>query len=239
MKLEAVEGISRYDTLSETGWTHNPHEYLSDININTEIHERLNRCIDLLIAFAVFIVSLPLFISLVVIIRLFDKGPVLFKQERVGRYGTKFNCLKFRTMKVDSEKLLHDLLVSCPSSKAEWERDRKLRTDPRVSKVGSWLRKTSIDELPQLLNVIVGEMSIVGPRPIVSAEIVRYGRYIDQYYRVRPGITGLWQISGRNDTTYRRRVACDVTFVKSDSPVNRLRILAATVPVVLLRRGAY
>jgi lipopolysaccharide/colanic/teichoic acid biosynthesis glycosyltransferase len=142
-------------------------------------------------------------------------------------------------MRRDSAKLLEDLLSRDPFVKSEWESRQKLRRDPRVSRLGNFLRKTSLDELPQLFNVLSGDMSIVGPRPIVPDEAYRYRRYIRFYYAVKPGITGLWQISGRNHTTYRRRVACDVSYVRNRSPYRDLGIVVATVPVVLLCRGAY
>jgi len=142
-------------------------------------------------------------------------------------------------MVVDSEQRLKELLASNPDARAEWARDFKLRRDPRITPIGNFLRKTSIDELPQLLNVLRGEMSIVGPRPIVEGEIERYGRYFADYSRVKPGITGLWQVSGRNNVHYRRRVALDVTYARNKSLALDLRILAMTVPAVLLAKGSY
>ena len=131
------------------------------------------------------------------------------------------------------------LEASDPIARLEWEKDHKLRNDPRITRLGSFLRKSSLDELPQLFNVLRGEMSLVGPRPIVDAEVVRYGRYFADYCSVRPGITGLWQISGRNDVSYRRRVALDVAFARARSRSLYVRILAGTVPSVLVRRGSY
>ena len=168
-----------------------------------------------------------------------DGGPVFYAQTRIGRDGVGFKCLKFRSMLVDAELRLQHLLASDPAARAEWERDRKLRDDPRITAFGFFLRRSSVDEIPQLINVLRGEMSLVGPRPIVAAEAVRYGRYIHHYCSVPPGITGLWQVSGRNDVSYRRRVALDVTYARSKSLMLDLKILAATVPAVLLRRGSY
>lgn len=176
---------------------------------------------------------------IVVAIKLSSRGPVYFSQARLGRGGRTFSCIKFRTMRVDSEAILSVLLANDSSVRVEWERDQKLRNDPRVFAIGGLLRRTSLDELPQLFNVLIGDMSIVGPRPIIEAEAFRYRRYIADYFTVRPGITGLWQVSGRNHTTYRRRVACDVAYVRTKSASNDLRIMALTVPTVLLARGAY
>jgi len=199
----------------------------------------LVRTIDIVIALTAFVFFAPLLVAIAVAIRLSGGGPIFFAQYRVGLDGRQFRCFKFRTMCVDAEQQLRLLLANDPEAREEWARDNKLRKDPRVGKVGSFLRRTSLDELPQMLNVLRGDMSIVGPRPIVESEIVRYGRYFGDYCRVRPGITGLWQISGRNNVSYRRRVACDVSYARSKSAYNDLRIIALTVPAVLLARGAY
>jgi lipopolysaccharide/colanic/teichoic acid biosynthesis glycosyltransferase len=142
-------------------------------------------------------------------------------------------------MRVNSAQLLRELLETDPVALAEWTRDQKLRRDPRITKLGSFLRATSIDELPQLFNVLRGEMSIVGPRPIVEDEVTRYRRFFSDYAAVKPGITGLWQVSGRNNTTYRRRVALDVAYAKHKSVSFDLLILAKTVPAVLFARGSF
>ena len=169
----------------------------------------------------------------------FDPGPILFKQKRVGFGGARFSCYKFRSMCVDAEARLEDLLARDPNARAEWASDQKLKCDPRITRIGYFLRKSSLDELPQLFNVLLGEMSLVGPRPIVETEAPRYGRYIAHYCSVRPGITGLWQVSGRNDVHYRRRVAMDVIYSRSRSLPMNVRILVMTVPSVLLSRGTY
>jgi exopolysaccharide production protein ExoY len=142
-------------------------------------------------------------------------------------------------MAVDAEARLSELLKNDPVARLEWDRDHKLKNDPRITPIGNFLRKSSLDELPQLFNVLIGEMSLVGPRPIVIGEVARYGRYFQQYCSVRPGITGLWQISGRNDVTYRRRVAMDVTYARAQSYGLNMRILVGTVPSVLFARGSY
>ncbi len=167
-----------------------------------------------------------------------DGAPILFAHYRVGKDGKLFRCLKFRTMLRNSEQLLADLLQNDPAARAEWEREQKLANDPRITGVGQFLRKTSLDELPQLFNVIRGEMSLVGPRPITVAELTRYGKVRWHYVSVRPGMTGLWQVSGRNNTTYDERVALDQRYVEQRSLVGDIGILFKTVRVVMLREGA-
>lgn len=168
-----------------------------------------------------------------------DGAPALFRQVRVGHRGRRFTCMKFRTMRPNAERILEELLSKDPTARAEWERSRKLRDDPRLTRVGVFLRRTSLDELPQLFNVLRAEMSLVGPRPIVEDELMRYGSRLRWYEAVRPGITGLWQVSGRNDTSYSRRVALDVLYVKNMGLRFDLRILWRTVGVVLFGWGAY
>ena len=164
---------------------------------------------------------------------------VLFRHQRVGRDGRLFYCLKFQTMVPNAEALLQQLLASDPELRAEWERDHKLKDDPRVTPLGRFLRSTSLDELPQLWNVLKGDMSLVGPRPVTRQELLRYGRNAVMYEMVRPGITGLWQVSGRNFVEYRRRVAMDVVYVKRQSLVLDLWILLKTVLVVVTGHGAF
>jgi lipopolysaccharide/colanic/teichoic acid biosynthesis glycosyltransferase len=173
------------------------------------------------------------------VIKLQDGGPILFGHTRLGYGGRSFKCLKFRSMVVDAEERLQRLLEHDPIARKEWAADQKLRVDPRITPFGVLLRKSSIDELPQLLNVLRGDMSIVGPRPIVQAEISRYGRFYRHYCAVRPGITGLWQVSGRNDVTYRQRVALDSLYARRRSLGLNVWILFKTVPAVLLRKGSY
>jgi lipopolysaccharide/colanic/teichoic acid biosynthesis glycosyltransferase len=197
----------------------------------------LIRCLDVSIAIAALIICWPLLIAVAIVVSL-DGGPVIFSHRRVGYGGTRFHCLKFRTMVVDAEKRLEEVLRQDPAARAEWLRDHKLHNDPRVTRLGRFLRRSSLDELPQLFNVLRGEMSIVGPRPIVDAEIQRYGRRIVHYYKVKPGITGIWQVSGRSDVRYRTRVAMDCLYAKSACPWLYLRLVVATVPAVLARRGS-
>jgi len=204
-----------------------------------ESDEILIRVLDVVFASLALIALAPLMILVTLVIYVMDPGPIFFAHARLGRGGNVFRCLKFRTMVVNAEERLQELLLNDPVARAEWERDHKLRDDPRIIGIGRFLRKSSIDELPQLFNVLRGEMSLVGPRPIVVAEIPRYGRYFSHYCRVRPGITGLWQISGRNDTSYRRRVALDVMYSRSPSLNMYVRILFGTIPSVLAQSGSY
>jgi Undecaprenyl-phosphate galactose phosphotransferase WbaP len=196
---------------------------------------RLNQLLALML--------LALFSPLIALIAFFiwkqDGAPVLYAHYRVGKNGRLFRCMKFRSMLRNSEQVLAALLRDDPVARAEWERDHKLTTDPRITPIGRFLRKSSLDELPQLLNVLRGEMSLVGPRPITVAELTRYGRVRWHYLSVRPGLTGLWQVSGRNNTTYEERVALDQRYVEQRSLWLDACILVKTVRVVLLREGAY
>ncbi len=197
------------------------------------------RVLDIAIALVVLVFTAPLLVALAITIRLQDGGPALFAHPRIGRGGRMFRCFKFRSMVTDAEARLKALLDADPRARREWDADHKLRKDPRLTPMGDFLRKSSLDELPQLLNVLRGEMSIVGPRPIVQAEVVRYGPAFRSYCSLRPGITGLWQVSGRNDVSYRRRVALDRLYAGSKSLKTDLKILVLTVPAVLSRNGSY
>ena len=199
----------------------------------------LCRVLDVTIALAVLVFVAPLMLVIAGLIKLQDGGPALFGHTRIGQGGRSFKCLKFRSMVVDAEARLNALLARDPEARREWEADHKLRKDPRITALGAFLRKSSLDELPQLFNVLKGEMSLVGPRPIVTSEVVRYGRWFPYYCAVKPGVTGLWQVNGRNDVSYRRRVALDVLFARTNGVRRYLKIMGATVPAVLLRSGSY
>ena len=199
----------------------------------------VSRGLDVSIALAALIFMLPLLLTLAIAVKLSDGGPVLFSHRRIGRDGRVFGCLKFRSMVVDAEARLNALLATDEAARREWALDHKLRNDPRVTAFGNFLRRSSLDELPQLINVLRGEMSIVGPRPIVQGEVSRYGRRFASYCAVRPGITGLWQVSGRNDVSYRRRVACDVVYARRRSLGRDVFIILWTVPAVLKGQGSY
>jgi undecaprenyl-phosphate galactose phosphotransferase len=207
-------------------------------NLARPIPRFLKRVFDMAGSFALLVALAPLLAYLAWRVRE-TGGPAIFGHRRVGRYGRTFRCLKFRTMVPDAESVLARHLEGDPAARADWERDFKLKDDPRITPIGRFLRRTSLDELPQLWNVIKGEMSLVGPRPIIEDELRRYGDQVDYYLEVRPGITGLWQISGRNDTTYEDRVALDCWYVRNWSLWYDLVILVKTVRVVLRREGAY
>jgi lipopolysaccharide/colanic/teichoic acid biosynthesis glycosyltransferase len=194
---------------------------------------------DVTIVLLALLFLLPLMVVIALAIVAQDGGPIFFAHRRIGRDGRPFYCLKFRSMAVDAESRLGALLASDPIAREQWARDHKLRSDPRVTPLGAFLRRSSLDELPQFFNVLRGEMSVVGPRPIVEAEICRYGRRFRHYCAVKPGITGLWQVSGRTDVDYRARVAMDYLYVKSKSPRLYVWIIVATVPAVIMRRGSY
>jgi Undecaprenyl-phosphate galactose phosphotransferase WbaP len=166
-------------------------------------------------------------------------GPVIFKHRRVGRNGKEFDCYKFRSMCVDADVKLKELLERDPAAREEWNRDFKLKDDPRITKSGHFLRRTSLDELPQIFNVLKGEMSLVGPRPIIQEEVPRYGRFIQDYYMVRPGITGMWQTSGRSDVDYPERVAMDSWYVRNWNVWFDIVLLWRTFSVVFSKKGAY
>jgi exopolysaccharide production protein ExoY len=204
-----------------------------------KIDDLIVRAIDIIVSMGALIFLAPMLLLVALVIFITDPGSIIFAHQRVGRNGRSFACLKFRTMVTDADARLADLLKSDPVARREWAIDHKLRRDPRITPVGRFLRKSSLDELPQLINVLVGQMSLVGPRPIVRAEVQRYGRYFGHYCRVRPGITGLWQISGRNDVSYRRRVAADVVYTRVRTWPLDIKILILTVPCVLFARGSY
>jgi lipopolysaccharide/colanic/teichoic acid biosynthesis glycosyltransferase len=202
-------------------------------------HTRLRVAVDFALALCCLMMLSPLFVVIAVVIKLQDGGPILFTQNRLGKQGRLFRCHKFRSMRTGAERELAAVLAADPGLRREWEACHKLQEDPRVTAFGRFLRRSSLDELPQLFNVLRGEMSLVGPRPIVEAEIDRYGRWYRYYIAVRPGLTGIWQVSGRNDTTYRQRVAMDRLYVRSCSFRSYFLILYKTVPAILTRRGSY
>jgi exopolysaccharide production protein ExoY len=201
-----------------------------------DLQDRAARALDIAISVFLLIFLLPLMLAITVI--LLPTGNVIFAQKRIGLDGQEFRCLKFRTMVVDAEARLAALLAACPISRAEWELSQKLQNDPRITMLGRFLRKTSLDELPQLLNILGGTMSVVGPRPIVASEIARYGRYFPQYCAVKPGLTGLWQVSGRSSTSYSKRVALDVLYVKKRSLSMYMFIIFKTPYMVISANGS-
>ncbi len=181
----------------------------------------------------------PLFLAIIIIMKFTDPGPIVYRRRVVGVGGKEFDAFKFRTMVVNSQEVLDELLARDPEARAEYEQYYKLKNDPRITKIGAFLRKTSVDELPQLLNVLRGEMSIVGPRMITMAEVEKYGRWGLNLQTVKPGITGLWQVSGRSDITYEERVRLDMRYIRNYSIWLDIQIIVQTIPSVLFRKGAY
>lgn len=198
----------------------------------------IKRLFDIFLAFFLLVLLSPLFVYLFLRISK-DGGSAVYGHTRVGMKGRTFKCYKFRSMVNNSQEVLEHLLATDPVVKAEWEKDFKLKNDPRITPIGHFIRKTSIDELPQLWNVLKGDMSFVGPRPVTEVELQRYRQYVRYYLAVRPGITGLWQVSGRNDTTYNERIRLDTKYVISWTLLKDIQILFKTVLVVLFRKGAY
>ncbi len=205
--------------------------------------ERLNaskiikRVIDIIGSLALLVLFSPLFLVVALMVSL-DGGPVFYRHKRIGRDGKPFGCLKFRTMILGAEACLNEYLSYHPEQRREWEQDQKLAFDPRVTAIGNVLRRLSLDELPQLVNVLVGEMSLVGPRPVTEGELKHYGAAASAYLAVRPGLTGPWQVSGRNDVSYATRVAMDEAYVRNFSLWNDIVILLRTPGVVLSKKGA-
>lgn len=196
------------------------------------------RMLDVILASVAIIFLMPLLVIIALIVRMYDGGPALYRQERVGLGGRTFGCLKFRSMRVDSEKLLQAHLAASPAAAQEWALNQKLHEDPRITPVGRFLRKSSLDELPQLFNILRGDMSLVGPRPVVPSELERYQLAKADYLRARPGLTGLWQISGRSLTTYERRVELDRHYVGNWHFRGDVAIILRTIPALLFRGGA-
>jgi Undecaprenyl-phosphate galactose phosphotransferase WbaP len=202
------------------------------------ISRLVKRLFDLVVATTLVVVLAPVLLGIAVLVKL-DGGPVFFGHKRLGKHGRTFRCWKYRTMVVNADEALRELLARDPEAAAEWQRDFKLRNDPRVTRYGSFLRKSCLDELPQLFNVLAGTMSLVGPRPIVAAEVDRYGDKINAYNEVAPGMTGLWQVCRRDDIDYKARVYLDDWYVRNWTLWHDIAILFKTIPTVLKRTGAY
>jgi lipopolysaccharide/colanic/teichoic acid biosynthesis glycosyltransferase len=197
------------------------------------------RAMDVFVASALLIALAPLILLVAFLISFADGHTAIIRHQRVGRFGRPFACLKFRTMVPDADQRLALYLARDPEARAEWERDRKLRNDPRITPLGRVFRKLSVDELPQLINVLRGEMSLVGPRPMVQDEIVRCGAAAAEMLQAPPGLTGLWQVKGRNDLPFEARVTLNKHYVRNHSFLLDCQILLMTIPVVLSRRGSY
>lgn len=199
----------------------------------------LKRAMDVFLILLASPILLPVMLAITVAIRMTSPGPVFFSHRRIRKHGMFFSMWKFRTMHVDSQQLLDDYLAANPEAHYEWRTTHKLRNDPRITPLGRFLRRTSLDELPQIWNVLEGTMSLVGPRPIVAAEVEKYGRFFADYCKVKPGLTGLWQVSGRSEVSYEERVQLDREYVRTWSLLNDATILVRTLSSVVNQEGAY
>ena len=208
-------------------------------NLLNPIDIGIKKIFDYIVSMFLILISFPFLLILYIIVFISTDGHPIFKHRRVGKDGKSFNIYKFRTMYIDAEARLEELLKDNSELKEEWEAEFKLKNDPRITKIGKFLRKTSLDELPQIINVLQGKMSLVGPRPIINDEIAKYGEYFEYFKAVKPGITGLWQVSGRNDIDYNERVQLDVWYTRNWSISLDLIILIKTFVAVLSRKGSY
>ena len=205
------------------------------------LYKTSKRFFEIIFSLFIIIFSFPIFILFAFLIKLSSKGPIFYDQTRLGKNKKPFKCIKFRTMSEESDDILKNLLMKDKELREEFEKTQKLKNDPRITPIGKFLRKTSLDELPQFLNVLKGEMSVVGPRPIIEEEKVRYGKNLNKVLSIKPGITGLWQVSGRNNLSYERRVFLDLIYVNDRNFYMDFNILIRTIGVVLFPfdRGAY
>ncbi|TXE52925.1 MULTISPECIES: undecaprenyl-phosphate galactose phosphotransferase WbaP [Serratia] len=236
--IPTLRGVPLYGTDMSFIFSHEVMILRVSNNLAKRTSRLTKRIFDIFGSLAIMIILSPVLAFLAYMVSR-DGGKPIYGHERVGHNGKKFKCLKFRSMVTNSKEVLDELLNSDVDARAEWERDFKLKNDPRITKIGAFIRKTSLDELPQLWNVFIGEMSLVGPRPIIEDELARYAGDVDYYYMAKPGMTGLWQVSGRNDIDYDTRVYFDAWYVKNWALWNDIVILFKTISVVLKRDGAY
>ena len=204
------------------------------------MREYFKRIFDIGFSIFAIAITLPITIPIAIIIKLTDGGSIIYGHERVGKGGKKFKVLKFRSMYMDADKKLKEILENDPKAKEEWEKTFKLKNDPRITPIGKFLRKTSLDELPQFINVLKGEMSVVGPRPVVEEELIKYYKDKAELYKsVKPGVTGYWQVEGRSDTDYDERIKMDEYYIKNQSFWLDLKIILKTIKVMITGKGAY
>ena len=194
--------------------------------------------LDKIFGITLFVILLPIYIIIIFLLRIFTTESIIYSHFRVGENGKKFKLYKFRTMSSDAS-VLSDYFKKYPEKQKIWKEKQKLIYDPRITKIGYYLREFSLDELPQILNIIKGEMSFIGPRPIVEEEILKYGESFNIYKKVKPGLSGLWQVSGRNNMTYDERIACDIEYVENKSLFLDIKIFIKTFYAVWSRKGAY
>ncbi|MCZ0750966.1 undecaprenyl-phosphate galactose phosphotransferase WbaP [Aeromonas enteropelogenes] len=236
--IPAMRGVPLYGTDLSHFFSHELMMLRVNNNLARLSSKLIKRAFDISVSLLLLTILFPFFIYIGWKVSRDGASP-FYGHERIGQYGKKFKCLKFRSMIINSKEVLEHLLATDSEARAEWERDFKLKNDPRITSIGNFLRKTSLDELPQLINVLRGEMSLVGPRPVVEEELVRYGDDKSYYLMAKPGMTGLWQVSGRNDVDYATRVYFDSWYVKNWGLWNDIAILFKTISVVLHRDGAY
>lgn len=236
--IPTLRGLPLYSTDMSFMFSHEMMLLRMNNNLAKLSSRILKRTMDIVVGSLAIIIFSPVLLYLYFAVKK-DGGNAIYGHPRIGRNGKTFNCLKFRSLIVNSKEVLDELLRTDPQARAEWEKDFKLKNDPRITKIGAFIRKTSLDELPQLFNVLKGEMSLVGPRPIVIDELERYEENVDYYLMAKPGMTGLWQVSGRNNVDYNTRIYFDSWYVKNWSLWNDIAILFKTVNVVLKRDGAY
>lgn len=208
-------------------------------NLTFKANRLLKRFFDIGLILLFSPILIPVFLFLMILVKITSKGPIFYGHKRIGQYGKKFKCWKFRSMCINSQEMLEEILKTDPERAAEWEKERKFKDDPRVTKIGKFLRKTSLDELPQLINIFIGQMSFIGPRPVTEDELVKYGQYKDYVLSVAPGLSGMWQVSGRSDTGYEERVSLDTYYIQNWSIWLDIWITIKTVAVVLNHKGAY
>jgi exopolysaccharide production protein ExoY len=231
-----VTGLGRYG--GDTGGSLFAPAKKSNSNF-LDIGKKGKRLFDILLASMALVFLLPMLLMLVAVLMITQGRPIFIQHKRIGLGGASFPCFKFRSMVTNADEVLREHLAKNSAASIEWQETHKLKNDPRITPLGRVLRKSSVDELPQLLNVIRGEMSLVGPRPIVRDEMVRYGTHIEDYVRVRPGLTGLWQVSGRSDVSYQHRVGLDVRYVREWSFWRDVVIIVKTIPALLRSSGSY
>jgi len=221
--------------------THTSQNYVIYKNSQNNTYTFFKRGFDIFFSLFAILLFSPIFLIIAVLIKINSpKGEIIFGHKRIGKDGKLFKVYKFRTMVPNAENILQELLKNNPEKKEEYEKDFKLKDDPRIIPiVGNFLRKSSLDELPQFFNSLIGDMSIVGPRPIIQAEIEKYGKYANKLFSVKPGVTGLWQVSGRNDISYNERVNLDMNYIDKRNLFEDIRIVFETVRVMLFRKGAY
>ncbi|CAM3754045.1 undecaprenyl-phosphate galactose phosphotransferase WbaP [Rahnella victoriana] len=236
--IPTLRGVPLYSTDMSFIFSHDVMILRVNYNLVKRSSRVMKRLFDIVGSLSIMLLLSPVLLTLIYLVSR-DGGKPIYSHQRVGRNGKKFGCLKFRSMVLNSKEILENLLANDPEARAEWNKDFKLKNDPRITKIGHFIRKTSLDELPQLWNVLKGEMSLVGPRPIIESELERYEGEVDYYLMAKPGMTGLWQVSGRNDVDYSERVYFDAWYVKNWSIWNDIAILFKTVKVVLKRDGAY